>query len=330
MSSRQRVARVVGQNLGLLAALLSAATFATSGPFAKAMQAAGWSSGATVLLRVGGASLVLLPSTVWTLRGRWHLVRANVRSIAAYGAVAVAGCQVAYFYALQRLDVGIALLMEYTGILLIVAVVAIRRRALPPRLTSAGIVVSLAGLVLVLDITGQSRPDPIGLFWGFLAAIGLATYFLVASEESALPPIALAGLGMGFGAVVLAVLGLARVLPMTFASADITLGGLRMPWWFGIGELALVAAAAAYVLGIAAARRLGSTVASFVGLTEVLFAIGFAWLLLGELPGPIQLVGGAILLGGVVAVKLGEAREGPGPAGLEPVAEPEPELLAAR
>ncbi|MEO7070676.1 MAG: DMT family transporter [Nostocoides sp.] len=326
MSPRQRVA----QNLGLLAALLSAATFATSGPFAKAMQAAGWSSGATVLLRVGGASLVLLPSTIWTLRGRWYLVRANLRAIAAYGAVAVAGCQVAYFYALQHLDVGVALLMEYTGILLIVAVVAIRRRALPPRLTSLGIAVSLAGLVFVLDITGQSRPSPIGLFWGFLAAIGLATYFLVASQESALPPIALAGLGMGFGAVVLAVLGLARVLPMAFATTDISLGGHRLPWWFGIGELALVAAAAAYVLGIEAARRLGSTVASFVGLTEVLFAIGLAWLLLGELPGLVQLIGGAVLLVGVVTVKLGEARAGEPPVEVEPVPDPEPALVAAR
>ena len=323
MSPRQRLA----QNLGLLAALLSAATFATSGPFAKAMQAAGWSSGATVLLRVGGASLVLLPATAWTLRGRWHLVRENLRLIAAYGAIAVAGCQVAYFYALQHLDVGIALLMEYTGILIVVAFVAIRRRALPPRLTSVGAVVALAGLVLVLDITGQSRPDPVGLLWGFVAAIGLATFFLVASEESALPPIALAGLGMGFGAVLLSVLGLARVLPMTFATADITLGGHRMPWWFGIGELALVAAAAAYVLGIAAARRLGSTVSSFVGLTEVLFAIGFAWLLLGELPGLVQLLGGAVLLSGVVVVKLGEARAGVRPLEVEPVSPPDAELV---
>jgi drug/metabolite transporter (DMT)-like permease len=223
--------------------------------------------------------------------------------------------------------------MDYTGILLIVAFVALRRRALPPRLTSVGIVVALAGLVLVLDVTGQSRPDPVGLFWGFLAAIGLATFFLVASEESDLPPIALAGLGMGFGAVLLAVLGLARLLPMTFATADISLGGHRMPWWFGIGELALVAAAAAYVLGIAAARRLGSTVSSFVGLTEVLFAIVFAWLLLGELPTLIQLIGGAVLLAGVVAVKLGEARAGARPAEVEPVpaceAEPRPELVGA-
>jgi drug/metabolite transporter (DMT)-like permease len=72
--------------------------------------------------------------------------------------------------------------------------------------------------------------------------------------------------------------------------------------------LAVVAAAAAYLLGAIGARRLGSTVASFVGLTEVLFAVLLAWLLLGELPTPVQLTGGVLILAGVGAVRVGELR----------------------
>ena len=79
-----------------------------------------------------------------------------------------------------------------------------------------------------------------------------------------------------------------------------------MPWWVAIGELSVLAAAAAYLLGTFAARRLGSTVATFVGLSEVLFAILFAWLLLGELPRPVQLVGGVLVVAGVVGVRVGE------------------------
>jgi drug/metabolite transporter (DMT)-like permease len=67
-----------------------------------------------------------------------------------------------------------------------------------------------------------------------------------------------------------------------------------------------VAAAFAYASGVAATRRLGSKVASFVGLTEVLFSLLFAWLLLGELPLPVQLLGGAFVVGGVVAVRYDE------------------------
>ena len=63
----------------------------------------------------------------------------------------------------------------------------------------------------------------------------------------------------------------------------------------------------AYVLGIAAGRRLGSRLASFVSLLEVVAGVTFAWLLLGQVPARMQLIGGASILLGVVVVRLGEA-----------------------
>ena len=147
------------------------------------------------------------------------------------------------------------------------------------------------------------------MFWGLVAAVGLAVFFVgSASEADDLPPVALAALGMAVGAVGLALLGLVRVLPMTFVTHDVVLRGTSWPWWLAIGELAVIAAATAYLLGTFAARRLGSTVASFVGLAEVLFAVLFAWLLLGELSRPLQLVGGLLVVGGVVTVRAGELR----------------------
>jgi drug/metabolite transporter (DMT)-like permease len=72
--------------------------------------------------------------------------------------------------------------------------------------------------------------------------------------------------------------------------------------------LIILATVLAYVTGIMAARSLGSKVASFVSLTEVLFAVIWAWLLLGELPGPVQLLGGVLIVGGVVLVRVDELR----------------------
>lgn len=315
------------QAVGLLAAILSAATFATSGPFAKALLEVGWSSGAVVLLRVGGAALVLLPAVVLALRGRWHLVRDNLRPISVYGLVAIAACQVSYFYAVQRLEVGVALLLEYLGVVLIVLWVWWRTRRPPVPLTLAGIALSVAGLVLVLDLGGSSRLDLVGVFWGLLAALGLAVYFVTAAQESPLPPVALAGLGMVVGATALGLLGAVGVVPLAVSTQDIVLAGTTLPWWSAIAELALVAAAAAYLLGIVAARRLGSTTSGFIGLTEVLFAVAWAALLLGEVPGLVQAVGGAIVLAGVVAVRVGELRassalEALAVAGHEPTSQP--------
>jgi drug/metabolite transporter (DMT)-like permease len=173
-------------------------------------------------------------------------------------------------------------------------------------------VVALCGLAHVLDVTGVAPPPLTGVLWGLVAAVGLAAYFVSSSAlppgGEGLPPVVLAALGMAVGAVALAVLGVVGVLPMRFATGDVTLAGLALPWWVPVGELAVVAAAAAYLLGTFAVRRLGATVASFVGLTEVLFAIVFAWLLLGELPRLVQLTGGVLVIGGVVLVRLGEAR----------------------
>ena len=276
---------------GLLAAVLSAAAFGTSGSFAKALLETGWSSGAIVLLRVGGAALVLIVPALMAARGRWGLVRRESGLILVYGLVAVAGCQVAYFNAVQHLSVGVALLLEYCGTVLVVLWMWLQTRRPPRRLTWLGILVALLGLGLVLDITGRSRPDAGGVLWGLLAAVGLAVFFVSAgNSNSGLPPVVYAAFGMAVGAVALAVLGLFRVLPMRFVTTDV------------------VAAAAAYLLGTFATRRLGSTVASFVGLSEVLFAILFAWLLLGELPHPVQLVGGVLIVLGVVAVRAGELR----------------------
>ncbi|MGG5258064.1 DMT family transporter [Phycicoccus avicenniae] len=292
--------------VGLLALVLSSAAFGTSGPFAKALIEAGWSPGAVVLLRIAGAALLLLPVGLWQVRHRLQDVVRELPLVVGYGCLAVAAAQLGYFQAVERLAVGVALLIEYLGIVLVVLCVWALTRRRPHRLTGLGIVLALVGLALVLDVTGQRTPDLVGVAWGLLAATGLAGHYVLAARETTLPPFTFAGLGLGAGAVVLAALGLLGVLPMRAGASVVDVAGLDAPAWLALAELVVVAAAVAYVLGVLGARHLGSTLASFVGLTEVLFAVLFAWLVLGELPGPWQLVGGVVILAGVAAVRLGE------------------------
>ena len=243
------------------------------------------------------------------MRGRWGVLRSELPLAAFYGTLAVAAAQLGYFQAVSRMPVGVALLIEYLGIIIVVLWVwALTRRA-PHRLTGVGIVLALAGLALVLDVTGQSTPSLVGVLWGLLAAVGLAGHYVLAGRPTALPAVAFAGVGLTCGAVVLALAGLVGVLPMEAGASTVVIAGASAPAWVAFAELVLVAAALAYVLGILGARHLGSTLASFVGLTEVIFAVAFAWVLLGELPGLIQLIGGLVLLSGVVAVRLGERDE---------------------
>jgi drug/metabolite transporter (DMT)-like permease len=93
---------------------------------------------------------------------------------------------------------------------------------------------------------------------------------------------------------------------MSATAGDATYNGVDVAWWLPVLALGVVTAAVSYVSGILASRTLGARVASFVALLEVLFSVIFAWLLLGQLPGLIQLVGGLLLLTGVVIVRVGE------------------------
>jgi drug/metabolite transporter (DMT)-like permease len=309
---------------GLLLALLSAAAFATSGPFAKSLLETGWTPGSVVFLRIAGAALLLVVPAVRALDGRWHLLRRGWKQVVGYGVGAVAVPQLAFFYAVQHLSVGVALLLEYLGLVLVVAWQCLVARRLPRTPTVIGILLAVTGLVLVLDVFGGVRISGIGVMWGLIAAVGLASYFLLSGHaaEEPLPPLTLAGGGLVVGAVTFAVLGISGLLPMTFVGDPVTLAGVVLPGWAAVIELAVVAAATAYVAGIMAARVLGAKLASFVGLSEVLFAVLFAWVLLGELPRPIQLLGGLFIVAGVIAVRFEEA--GSEASGLPSAVEPCP------
>jgi drug/metabolite transporter (DMT)-like permease len=207
----------------------------------------------------------------------------------------------------------------------VVGWVWLRHGERPSRLTVAGAVAAVAGLVMVLNLTGSVHVDPLGVLWGLLAACGLATYFVISAASAGgateggrpaepLPPIAMAWGGMCVGAAVLAALGVTGALPLHATGRPVHFLDLHVSWIVPVLGLSLIAAVVAYVAGIGAARRLGAKLASFIGMTEVLFAILFAWLALGQLPTPIQFVGGALILAGIVLVRAGESSPVPATA----------------
>jgi drug/metabolite transporter (DMT)-like permease len=307
---RTRAARPRTDGAGLALAVLSAATFGTSGTFASSLIGAGWSPAAAVSARVAISAVLLTVPALLQLRGRWGLLRRGAGTMTAFGLIAVAGCQVCFFNAVQRLPVGVALLLEYLGVVLVVGWMWLRHGQRPGRLTAFGAVAALAGLVLVLNLSGQTRLDPAGVMWGLLAAVGLAVFFVLSAlpGRDELPPVVMAGGSMWVGGAALALAGWSGLAPMAATTRQVALLHYRVSWLVPVLGLSLVAAVVPYVTGIGAARLLGAKLASFVGLTEVLFAILFAWLLLGQLPTAVQFAGGALILTGVTLVRAGELR----------------------
>jgi drug/metabolite transporter (DMT)-like permease len=292
---------------GLVFALVSATTFGLSGALARGLLDTGWSAGAVVLIRVGLAALVVTPFAIYSLRGRWDAVRRNLGLITVYGVLAVAGAQFCYFSAVSHMQVGPALLIEYTAPAAVVVWLWLRHGQRPGAVTLVGAGLAALGLVLVLDLLSGADLSTAGVLWALAAMVGAATYFVISADETTgLPPLALAAGGLIVGTIGLALLGVIGVLSMETATIDVTYADRTFAWWVPLVVLGIVTAAISYTTGIAAGRRLGSRLASFVALLEVLAGVGWAWLLLDELPRAIQLVGGLLILAGVVGVKLGE------------------------
>ena len=136
---------------GWLLAAVSAASFGLSGAVGRGVMDAGWSAAAAVAVRVLLGAAVLIPVAVVQLRGRWHLVRRNLPLMAVYGAVPVAGCQLAYFTAVKHVPVGVALLIEFTAPVAVVGWLWLRRGERPTRLTVVG---AALGVQLAVDDFG--------------------------------------------------------------------------------------------------------------------------------------------------------------------------------
>lgn len=307
-------------NAGLVLGVASAATFGASGSFASSLIDVGWTPGAAVTARVVIAMVVLTVPALLQLRAHRVTIRA-ARTVVLYGVIAVAGAQLCYFNAVSHLSVAVALLLEYSGILLVIAWGWVRHGHRPQRLTMVGGAAALGGLVLVLDLAGSHHVDTAGVLWGLGAAVGLATYFVIVAEtDEALPPMAVAWGGLAVGAVVLGLAAGTGMLPMHATRADVRLLHHEVSWIVPVLGMAIVAGAIAYLTGIAAARRLGAKLASFVGLIEVLFAVMFAWLLLGQRLDAMQLAGGVLVVLGIALVRLDEMRikVGPCPGSLTP------------
>ncbi|WP_165922299.1 EamA family transporter [Pseudonocardia endophytica] len=295
---------------GLPWALVSAAAFGFSGPLGDSLMTAGWSTGATTLVRIGGAALILLPVAV-VLGLRHRPTGASLRTIATYGVFAVAGAQLCFFYALQHLDVGVALLLEFLAPVLLVGWTWFRTRRPPRTVTVLGCAVAIVGLMFVVDVFGAGRVDLVGVLWGLAAAVCVCVYFSLpagSDGDGGVPPMLLISGGTIVAAVLLTATGLLGLTPLHVGARTAVLGGVSMHWLLVAAQMVVIATVVAYLTGVIGIRRLETRVASFVGLSEVLFGVLAAWLLVDQIPTLAQLFGGLLILAGIVLIRRAELR----------------------
>jgi len=278
--------------------------FASSGPLAKAVMAAGWSAAEVTAVRIAGAA-VLLGAVVAVVRpGALRFRRADGWLLLGYGLLGVAGVQLFFFVAVARVPVGVAMVLVNLAPALVALWVRVVRRTRLPGLAWLGIGMALAGLGLVAQLWQGGGLDLVGVAAGLAAAVCSAGYFLLGEHgASRHDAFGLTAVGLAIGAVILAVVSPPWTLPADLLTASAALGGLRAPVWVVLLVLAVAGTVLPYLAGLLALRTLPSALASVLALVEPLVAAVLAWLLLGQALGPAQVGGAVLLLAGAVLVQ---------------------------
>ena len=287
------------RSTGTLLCLASGLAFGAMGIFGKLAYGEGTSVGTLLSSRFVLAALIF-----WVLiavrDGGRELRTASRGDVLAglcfggLGYAAQAGC---YFAALDRIDASLLSLVLYTfPIMVAVAAVAIGREQVDRRKVVA-LVVSLGGLALVVAGAGTGALDPLGISLTLLSASIYAAYILLSD-----------GLTKRLSPQLLtALVCTGAALPLTAGSAllgDLHPGDVSVAGWGWLVCLAAISTVASIALFFAGLPRVGPTTASILATVEPLVTVLLAFVVFGEQLGPVQLVGGALVLAAVVLLNL--------------------------
>ncbi|GAA0667286.1 EamA family transporter [Kitasatospora atroaurantiaca] len=317
MHSSKPLPRASARTLGLTLALVSAFAFGGSGTAAKPLIEAGLSPLHVVWLRVTGAALVLLPLAY---RHR-DAVRQRPGLLIGFGLLAVAGVQACYFAAISRIPVGVALLIEYLGPLLLLGYVKFVQRRPVSRAATIGAGVAVTGLACVVEVWHGLSFDALGVLFGLGAACCQVGYFVLADAgrqgDRPVDPMAVSAYGLLTGAVVLTAFTRPWNADWGLLGGQVSMNGVSVPALVPAAWMVLIATVLAYLTGVIAVQHLSPPVAGVVANLEAVVATVAAWFLLGEHLGTPQLLGGLLVLAGAFAAQTSKPAEPGAPA--EPV-----------
>jgi len=317
------------KSVGLGFAVFSAITFGGSGPFAKALIGAGVTPEQAAWLRILGAAALLIPLAL-IFRGTAGLraARASWKALILYGVTGIAGCQTLFFIAASRLPVGVALMLEFSGPVLVVAWLKFGQKVAVPRSAALGVGIALIGLATVVEIWSGLQLDAVGLLAGLGAAACQATYFILIDKlTGAADPLVMTAAGSVVGAVLLTLIASPWGIPWHALVDTIAIGHRHAPGWVLATWLIVVSTVVAYLAGAAAIQRLSAAIGGAVAYVEVVAASIFALILLGETLRTNQIIGGVIVLAGafVAQSSVGKVASPEIPDSDTP--EPRPDLL---
>lgn len=289
--------------LGYATYLAAATLFALNGSVSKFLLLGGVPWQRLSQLRVTLAFLILLVVVALVRRSGLRLRRAEVPRLAVYGIFGIAATQSLYFLGIQQLAVGVALLIEFTAPIMVALWFKFVMREPVRDRVFAALMLALVGLAMVAQVWAGFSLDAIGVAASFGAAVALALYYVLGEKLVVhRDPVSLTMWGFFFASVFWAVVQPWWSFP--WETLDVTAQpfgaeGPTVPGWALISYMVVLGTVVPFALVLQSLRHLRATQASVVGMTEPVIASLIAFVLLGEILTPLQILGGAVVLAGV-------------------------------
>ncbi|HEU5263451.1 MAG TPA: EamA family transporter [Gaiellaceae bacterium] len=282
----------------------AATLFAVNGSVSKVVLDSGLSSLELAQIRATCAALGLLAFLLVFARARLRVGRRELLFLVAFGVVGVAMVQWLYFVAIHNLPVGVALLIEFTAPLFVALFARFVYREHIRRRIWVAVILCIAGLAIVVEVWAGIAFSTVGVTAAVGGAFGLTAYLLMAERERRQrDPVSLSFYGFLFAAALWAVVQPLWEFPWDVLADTVSLQGNfsehSAPMWLLVGFVVVIGTMVTFSLLTGALRHISATRASIVATLEPVMATVVAWLWLEETFGLTQLIGGAVVLGGI-------------------------------
>ena len=299
--------------MGYLFSLIGALLFGANGSVTKVVIEGGLTALQLTQFRTLGTCLIAGLVLLIVDRSAFRLPPKQILIMAVLGVTGVAVLQAAYAGAIQLLPVGIALLFEYTAVLLValVAFFFLKEKVRVQLWVAIGCV--LVGLAVVAEVWAGSL-NGLGILLALVAAVSLTIYFLVGERQvGKTSPLAVAFWTTGFATVFWAFFsGWWELQPSTFSHlvpVGGAIGSLDVPLWVPLAWSVVFGSFLSFLFSFLALKHLSATAAGIIASSEVIFAFVVAWLWLGEGLNPVQIIGAAVVLVGIILAQTARANK---------------------
>ena len=309
--SRHAKAHEKKPKLGYTLYLVAATCWALNGTVAK-----------VVLLEVGdplrvsqfrgtGTAIILVIFVALTNRKAFRIKPKEAFLLAGYGIVGVAMCQWFYFESISRMPITISLLIEFMAPIFVVLYARFVMHVPVKNTVWLGLALAVIGLALVAQVWDGFTLNKIGVLYALASMTTLVFMYLLGDKASqGRDPMSLLMWAFIFASLFFSILRPWGSFPWDSLHAHVTPfeGGTEVyPIWPFFAFMVLIGTLTPYILVINSIRHIGGPGASIMGMTEPPIASIAAWIVLGEIFVPVQMLGGAIMLVGIVVAQ--RARE---------------------